>query len=174
MSETSHGQRWLGSRLTRPQLIKPALVIGVDTIWSWMAGVVGTPWLVTLLAVPLPRATAYIDSQLEPVLMVSYWLSLAAQVSWLGWISKRSSLAKARQRWWMLMTLVLLGSIAMQSQIARLGPNDVPASTHLLLAAMEVTTLLAAFWLPCVLLTPLPQRQAIPLSQWVPGSEVRS
>ena len=166
MSDTSHGQSWLGSRLKRPQLIKHALVIGADTIWLWMAGVVGTPWLVTLLAVPLPRATAYIDSELEPVLMVSYWLSLAAQISWLGWISKRSSLAKARQRWWMLMTLVLLSSIAMQSQIARLGPDDVPASTHLLLAGMEVTTLLATFWLPCVLLTAMPQRQVIPLALW--------
>ncbi len=139
-----------------------------------MSGVLGTPLLVTLLAVPLPKATAYIDSELQPVLLVSYWLSLAAQVSWLGWISKRSSLAKARQRWWLLMSLVLLGSIAMQSQIARLGTNDVPASTHLLLAAMDVTTLLATFWLPCVLLTPLPQRQVIPLSQCVPGSEDRA
>ncbi len=166
MSDTTRVQSGLGSGFKRPQLIKPALVIGVDALWSWMAGVVGTPWLVTLLAVPLPRATAYIDSELEPVLLVSYWLSLAAQVSWLGWISKRSSLGKARQRWWLLMVLVLVSSIAMQSQIARLGDNDVPASTHLLLAGMEVTTLLVTFWFPCVLLTAMPQRQVIPLALW--------
>ena len=156
--------RLLHTALTSAAVRRPALILGVDILWSWMSGVVGTPLLVALLALPLPRATAYIDAELEPVLMFNYLATLLIQLSWIGWIARHSSLRQAQQRWWLLVVAVLLSSVAMQSQIARLGRVEVPAATHVVLVAIELITLLVTFWLPSALLTPLPQRQQVPLS----------
>ena len=142
-------------------------------LWAWMSGVVGTPLLIALLAVPFPRATAYINAELEPVLTFNYLATVLIQLIWIGWIARQSSPRQAQQRWWSLLLAVLLGSVVMQSQIARLGGVDVPAATHGVLAAMELITLVVTFWLPSALLTPLPQRQQVPLAVWLNRAQVQ-
>ena len=163
----------LQKALTSGTVRRPAVVLGLDMLWAWMSGVVGTPLLITLLAVPLPRATAYINAELEPVLTFNYLATLLIQLTWIGWIARHSSRRQAQQRWWLLVLAVLLGSVVMQSQIARLGMVDVPAATHGVLVAIELITLVVTFWLPSALLTPLPQRQQVPLSALLNRGQVQ-
>ena len=135
----------------------PFLVTAVDLIWGWSLTTYARPWLLEMLRRPELEASRYYDNVLEPRLWISYAIVLAMQLSWVNLISPRPlPLRQLRRFWWLGCGIILLSSTALRQGLSL---NE---GASLLGWAVQFGDLILLYWLATVLLTPLPQRRAIP------------
>lgn len=150
------------------------MVLTLDLLWSLILEKLGRPLFVGLFPGQAHDANRLLDSQLMPMLLISYGIVLSAQIGWLAWASHQQSLwrhnlplglqlRRLRRDWWCCALGQLALSIGLQlSLAAQLGWSVDPSGLVFVLALL-VCDLLVIFWLPTALLVPEQLRSAIPL-----------
>ena len=140
-------------------LLIPVLVTVIDAVWAWSLARHGRPLLFALLARPLPEATRFYATVLEPRFWISYAIVFIGQLVWVTLIVPRPlPQQRLRQLWWLGCGIILISLIGLQQSLALSSA----AARLLLLLVVPIGDLLLLYWLPTRLLTPLPQRRAIP------------
>ena len=138
-------------------LMIPVLVTAIDAVWAWFLASHGRPLLLELLARPLQEATRFYATVLEPRVWISYVIVFIAQLAWVTLIVPRPlPQQRLRQLWWLGCGIILISSIGLQQSLA------LSSGAARLLLLVPIGDLLLLYWLPTRLLTPLPQRRAIP------------
>lgn len=140
----------------RPWLA-PILLTAIDVTWGWLLATHGRPWLFQMLGRPELEASAFYDNVLEPRLWISHAILLASQLSWVNLVAPRPlSLQQLRLCWWLGCGVIITSSVALRDGLTLAdGPS-------LLLLGAQTGDLLLLYWLPTRLMTPQPQRRAIP------------
>ena len=140
------------------------MVLTLDLLWSLILEKLGRPLFVGLFPGQAQDANRLLDSQLMPMLWISYGIVLSAQIGWLAWASRQQSLwrhnvsidaqlRRLRRAWWWCALGQLALSIGLQLSLAfELGGVD-PSGLVFVLALL-VCDLLVIFWLPTALLVP--------------------
>ena len=158
------------------------MVLTLDLLWSLILEKLGRPLFVGLFPGQAQDANRLLDTQLMPMLWISYGIVLSAQIGWLAWASRQQSLwrhnvpiglqlRRLRRAWWWCALGQLALSIGLQLSLAfELGGVD-PSGLVFVLALL-VCDLLVIFWLPTALLVPKELGSAIPL-RGRPRSEAR-
>ena len=158
------------------------MVLTLDLLWSLILEKLGRPLFVTLFPGEAGEANRLLDTQLIPMLWISYAIVLAGQIGWLVWASRQqirwrenvsidSQLRRLRRAWWWCALGQLALSIGLQLSLAfELGGVD-PVGIVFVLGLL-LCDLLVIFWLPTALLVPEQLRSAIPL-RGRPRSEAR-
>jgi hypothetical protein len=137
--------------------LAPILVTAVDVTWGWLLTTYGRPWLFQMLGRTEPEASVFYDSVLEPRLWIGYAIVLALQLNWVNVIAPRAlTHRKLRLLWWTGCAVIIVSSMLLRQGLTlAFGPS-------LLLLGVQIGDLLLLYWLATSLLTPLPQRRAIP------------
>lgn len=158
---------------------KPALVLAIDLLWSLLLERLGRPLFLGLFWGQETEVNRLLDSQLIPMLWISYGIVLAAQIGWLRWLSRQrrrwgeqiginARLRLLRRTWWWCALGQLALSTGLQASLAwRLGRSVDPAGL-VFVGALLLCDLLVIYWLPTTLLVPAELRSAIP--PWRPAS----
>jgi hypothetical protein len=145
----------------------------MDLVWSLLLERLGRPLFVGLFPGQAGEANRLLDTQLIPMLWISYAIVLAGQIGWLVWASRQqirwrenvsidAQLRRLRRAWWWCALGQLALSIGLQLSLAfELGGVD-PVGIVFVLGLL-VCDLLVIFWLPTALLVPEQLRSAIPL-----------
>ena len=68
------------------------MVLTLDLLWSLILEKLGRPLVVGLFPGQAQDANRLLDSQLMPMLWISYGIVLSAQIGWLAWASRQQSL----------------------------------------------------------------------------------
>lgn len=155
---------------------RPALVLTIDLVWSFVLQRLGRPLFVGLFPGQEIEVTRLLDTQLIPMLWISYGIVLAAQISWLAWVSRlkrqwpkhgsiEGQLRRLRHSWWWCALGQLALSIGLQISLAlRLGRAVDPAGV-VFVSGLLLCDLLMIYWLPTALLIPDELRSAVPLME---------
>ena len=158
------------------------MVLTLDLLWSLILEKLGRPLFVGLFPGQAQDANRLLDSQLMPMLWISYGIVLSAQIGWLAWASRQQSLwrhnvsidaqlRRLRRAWWWCALGQLALSIGLQLslvfELERVDPVGIVFVLGLLLC-----DLLVIYWLPTALLVPKELGSAIPL-RGRPRSEAR-
>ena len=161
---------------------RPTLVVAIDLVWSLLLERLGRPLFVGLFPGQALQANRLLDTQLIPMLWISYAIVLAGQIGWLVWAARRqrqwrenvsidAQLRRLRRAWWGCALGLLALSIGLQLSLAlELGGVD-PVGIVFVLGLL-LCDLLVIYWLPTALLVPEQLRRAIPL-RGRPRSEAR-
>jgi hypothetical protein len=136
----------------------PFLVMAIDVVWAWSLATFGRPLLLQLLARPALEASRFYDDAMEPRFWISYAIVLTTQLTWVTLIAPRPlPQRRLRPLWWLGCGIILISSIALQQGLALPDP-----AARLVLFLVTIGDVILLYWFPTRLLTPLPQRRAIP------------
>ena len=148
MKSGAKGSKWL---------VIPALVTAMDALWGWILSTFAKPWFFELFKGPLPEASQYFDSIIEPRQWIGYAIVLSAQLTWVNVIAPRPlSQKRLRQFWWLGCVTVIISSLILREGLV------LPPGPSLLLLGVQAGDLLLLYWLATRLMTPMPQRKVIP------------
>ena len=138
-------------------LLVAILLVAIDWFWGWSLTTFAKPWLFQLLGFSALEAKAYYENMLEPRLWIQYAVVLAAQLVWVILLAPSPlSHQQLKLFWWLGCSVVIASGVILQLGLT------LSAGASLVLFGVLMGDLLLLYWLATRLMTPKPQRNAIP------------